>query len=140
MIRDPHYDFSFAGLKTAVRYFVQKEKDKLSDEKFVNDVSASVEQAFVDVLVAKTARAAKETGVKTVRLAGGVAANRKLRQSRAPALAVQAPGVRFFEPPLTYCTDNAAMIAMAGHFRLAAQKRDDWRKMEADPHWELGRT
>jgi len=139
MMRDPHFDFSFSGLKTAVRYFVQREREKLADPRFVNDVAASVEQAIVDVLVAKTVRAARQTRVKTVILAGGVAANRKLRETLARDLAAELPRVRFVEPPLSYCTDNAAMIGMAAFFRASTGKFDDPRTIEVDPGWELGR-
>jgi N6-L-threonylcarbamoyladenine synthase len=139
MMNDRHHDFSFSGLKTAVRYFLQKEKDRLSDPRFVRDVAASVEQAITDVLVAKTVRAVRETGVKTVVLAGGVAANKKLRQTLAERIAAECPGVKFVEPPLAYCTDNAAMIAMAAYFRARARKFDSAVSSEADPRWELGR-
>ncbi len=139
MISDPHFDFSFSGLKTAVRYFLQREREKLSDPQFVRDAAASIEQAIVDVLVVKTVRAAEIMRVKTVILAGGVAANVKLRRALGAELAARLPGIRYAEPPLQYCTDNAAMIAMAGYFAARRDKFDKWQKMEADPGWELGR-
>ena len=139
MIDDQNFDFSFSGLKTAVRYFLQREREQLRDSQFVRDVAASVEQAIVDVLVAKTVRAAKQTHAKTVILAGGVAANPKLRRTLGDALTQQLPNVRYAEPPFTYCTDNAAMIAMAAYFTAKRGKFDEGKKMEADPHWELGR-
>ncbi len=140
MIHDAHFDFSFSGLKTSARYFLQRERERLADPTFVRNVAASVEQAIVDVLVAKTVRAARDTGVKTVLLAGGVAANGKLRRELAQELANRLPGVRFAEPPLEYCTDNAAMIAIAGYFRASKKKFDDPRTLEANPGWELGRV
>ncbi len=139
MIHDPHDEFSFAGLKTAVRYFLRDHQDSLADQAFLADTAASVEQAIVDVLVAKTVRAAKQRKVKTVLLAGGVAANRKLRGELAARLAVESPDVRFVEPPLPYCTDNAAMIAAAGYFNSKRARPNGWVGMDADPHWELGR-
>jgi N6-L-threonylcarbamoyladenine synthase len=139
MMNDPHHDFSFSGLKTAVRYFLQKEKARLTEPQFLRDAAASIEQAIVDVLVAKTVRAAKATGVKTVILAGGVAANRKLRATLGAKILTKLPGVKFVEPPLAYCTDNAAMIAMAAYFRASAKKFDKPGNSEADPGWELGR-
>jgi N6-L-threonylcarbamoyladenine synthase len=139
MIADPHHDFSFAGLKTAVRYFLRDHAKELDDERFRKDVAASVQQAIVDVLVAKTVRAAKETKVRSVFIAGGVAANGSLRGTLRAAIGSELPDVRFDEPLLKYCTDNASMIAMAGYFRAQKKRFDDWRTMDADPNWELGR-
>jgi len=139
MLRDPHDDFSFAGLKTAVRYFLRDNQERLTDPRFLADAAASIEQAIVDVLAAKTIRAAAANKVRTVLLAGGVAANRKLRARLRGDVAVRLPGVRFIEPPLKYCTDNAAMIAMAGYFQARMKKYGDWRTMDAEPQWELGR-
>ncbi|HTM67659.1 MAG TPA: tRNA (adenosine(37)-N6)-threonylcarbamoyltransferase complex transferase subunit TsaD [Candidatus Binatia bacterium] len=139
LMHDADHEFSFSGFKTAVRYFLQKEKDRLGDETFRRDVAASVEQAIVDVLCSKTVRAAAATRVKTVILAGGVAANAKLRATLAERLAAKLPRVRFVEPPLKYCTDNAAMIAMAAFFRASARKFDAPAKSDVDPGWELGR-
>lgn len=140
MLADPHYDFSFSGLKTAVRYFLDKNQARLENEtQFRKDVAASVEQAIVDVLVGKTVRAAVAHKVKTVILAGGVAANAKLRRTLAQALAETAPKMKFVEPPFAYCTDNAAMIAMAAFFVAKRKKFDDPAKMDVDSGWELGR-
>ena len=139
MINDPHYDFSFSGLKTAVRYYLQENRERMSDRKFLADAAAATEAAIVDVLAAKTLRAAKATKAKSVLLAGGVAANGRLRRRLADDIAARLPGVRFIEPPLKYCTDNAAMIAVAGWFRAKAGKFDDWRRLDAQPQWELGR-
>lgn len=138
MLNDDHYDFSFSGLKTAVRYFLEKEQASLGEPRFRKDVAASVEQAIVDTLVWKTVRAAVATKAKTVILAGGVAANGKLRRNLAGALKDVAPQIRYVEPPFAYCTDNAAMIAMAAYFSARAKKFDDPKDMEADPAWELG--
>ena len=139
MIHEANYDFSFAGLKTAVRYFIEKNQNRLSDGAFVKNVAASLEQAIVDVLVTKALRAARDTRAKTILLAGGVAANAKLRATLARETAAQLPGVRFVEPALRYCTDNAAMIAAAGQMRASLKKFAKPEKLEADPQWELGR-
>ncbi|MBU1028576.1 tRNA (adenosine(37)-N6)-threonylcarbamoyltransferase complex transferase subunit TsaD [Patescibacteria group bacterium] len=139
MINSNNHNFSFSGLKTAVRYFIEQNKEQLAGSDFTSDLAASVEQAIVDVLVTKTVRVAIESGVQTVLLAGGVAANRKLRESLREALAVEAPDVAFVEPELIYCTDNAAMVAMAGYWQAQRRAGDDWRKVEIDPNWELGR-
>lgn len=139
MIHDPHFDFSFAGLKTAVRYFLRDNQDKFGDEVFRRNVAAATERAIVDVLVAKTVRAAKEKKVRSIFLAGGVAANSTLRRFLSETIREKLPGTVFVEPLLRYCTDNAAMIAMAAHHRAKKGKFDDWRRMDADPNWELGR-
>ncbi|MEA3248777.1 MAG: tRNA (adenosine(37)-N6)-threonylcarbamoyltransferase complex transferase subunit TsaD [Patescibacteria group bacterium] len=131
--------FSFSGLKTAVRYFLRDNEDRFDEKKFLPDVAASTEQAIVDVLVAKAVSAAKKNGVRTVLLAGGVAANPKLRATLAAELKKHVPKVRFVEPELVHCTDNAGMIAMAAYHQSQLRKPDDWRKIEADPLWELGR-
>lgn len=138
MLNEPHHDFSFSGLKTAVRYFLERDPSRLSETKFARDVAASVEQAIVETLVGKTVTAAIQTKAKSVILAGGVAANGKLRRMLGAALAENAPKARFVEPPLAYCTDNAAMIAMAAYFMAKQGKFSVPSKLLADPHWELG--
>jgi N6-L-threonylcarbamoyladenine synthase len=114
MSDDPdNLDFSFSGLKTAVVNYVRKHPDVSSA-----DVAASFQMAVVDVLVTKTRRAAARVGAKGVVLGGGVAANSLLREELLGACA--ADGVRGFLPSREMCTDNAAMIAAAGWYRLAS--------------------
>jgi len=112
-LRDDSFDFSFSGLKTAVVNYVRRHPDVSTA-----DVAASFQQAVVDVLVAKARRAALETGVSALALGGGVAANSVLREQFLEACAQD--GVRAFLPSRTMCTDNAAMIAAAGWWRLLA--------------------
>lgn len=108
-------DFSFSGLKTAVIHAVR-------DPKWANvtrpDWAASVQEAIVDALVAKTLKAAKAAGVDHVLLAGGVAANSRLQAVMREACARD--GLRLTVPPIRLCTDNAAMIACAGYYHLQA--------------------
>ena len=137
--QDPGHEFSFAGLKTAVRYFLQKNIDRLKDKKFMKDVAASVQEAIVDTLVSKAIRAAAEFKVNTVILAGGVSANFELRQQMAETLKEKLPKVRLIEPPVKYCTDNAAMIAAAGYFNAKRRGPDRSDRTGVDPNWELGR-
>ncbi len=105
------YDFSFSGLKTSVVNFVRKNPD-VSDV----DIAASFQEAVVDVLLTKAERAVHEFGAKGLCLAGGVAANSSLRE-RTLDLAVNG-GISAFVPARSMCTDNAAMVAAAGWWRL----------------------
>ena len=114
MSDDPdNLDFSFSGLKTAVVNYVRKHPDVSSA-----DVAASFQMAVVDVLVTKARRAAQRVGAKGIVLGGGVAANSLLREELLGACAKD--GVRGFLPSRAMCTDNAAMIAAAGWYRLAS--------------------
>ncbi len=110
-------DFSFSGLKTSVanqvNQFRQKEKSVP-----VEDICASFEQAVVDVLVEKTIIAAKQEGHQRVVIGGGVAANKKLRRQMTSRCAEE--GLRCFTPSPVFCTDNAAMIGLAGFFQFIA--------------------
>lgn len=119
-------DWSFSGLKTAVRTHVLS-KDRASDA----DVCASFQAAVVDCLLDRVVRAAAQTGVTRVALCGGVAANSALRE-RAAAL----PGLQVFVPPRSRCTDNGAMIANAGRRHLMAGSRDTLDAV-ARPGWAL---
>jgi N6-L-threonylcarbamoyladenine synthase len=124
--RDKSYDFSFSGLKTAVMREVtvptsaqarssrkrRENKLQLRQDISINDVAAGFQEALVEILVEKTARAAKAHNVKEIFLAGGVSANQALRNLMRKETDLP---VRY--PPLNLCTDNAAMIAAAGHFR-----------------------
>ncbi len=114
MLHDPHLDFSFSGLKTAVLYTLQREQEKVS----VPDLSASFQQAVVEILVGKTLRAARETGRKTIALSGGVSLNRTLRNAFQDAC--DKSGHELVTASPDFCTDNAAMIAFAALLRHLA--------------------
>ncbi len=105
------YDFSFSGIKTSVITYVRKHPDVSAA-----DVAASFQEAVVDVLVTKAQRAAAEIGAKGIVLGGGVAANSRLRERILDACI--ADGLHGFLPSRSMCTDNAAMIAAAGWWRL----------------------
>ncbi len=109
----PGLDFSFSGLKTAV---VVALRERTLDEQTCADAARGFEEAVVDTLVLKCRRAIDATGVRTLVIAGGVGANRRLR-ARMLAMGEQA-GVRVVYPRAEYCTDNGAMIALLGHLRL----------------------
>jgi len=126
MMRSGDYRFSLSGLKTAVINHIRHEREA-GREIDLPDLAASFQAAVVDVQVAKTLRAAEEHGVKTVCLAGGVAANPSLRESLRSALAEK--GIALSVPDIGLCTDNAAMIAAAGTWRL---RRGDLLGLDAE--------
>jgi N6-L-threonylcarbamoyladenine synthase len=118
MLDRPGLDFSFSGLKTAALVAL---KDRAADESVRADLARGFETAVVETLVAKSLRALAATGRRGLVVAGGVGANRRLRERLAAAAAER--GVRVHYPRPEFCTDNAAMIAYAGHARLAAGER-----------------
>ncbi|MEG6520486.1 tRNA (adenosine(37)-N6)-threonylcarbamoyltransferase complex transferase subunit TsaD [Desulfotomaculum sp. 1211_IL3151] len=113
-LEEGSFDFSFSGLKSAVLNYLNRAK-MLNEEINQADLAASFQRAVVEVLVDKTIQAANETGVKTIVVAGGVAANQGLRQLLQERSA--SAGYQVFFPPLNLCTDNAAMIACAGYYK-----------------------
>jgi N6-L-threonylcarbamoyladenine synthase len=124
MINSKTYDFSFSGLKTAV---VNMFRGRIARGEALPlaDIAASFQEAIVDVLVAKTVRAAIEKGVTTISVTGGVSANSRLRQVFAETCKKQ--GIDVFFPELSLCTDNAAMIAAAGYARMVLGESSDLR-------------
>ncbi len=130
------YQFSFSGIKTSVRYFVEKARragilvegqngkaeDTNPDMVTVEDIAASFQAAVVDVLVYKSLHAAKATGAKAITLTGGVAANSELRASlKAAATEI---GAEVYYPPMNLCTDNGAMIAGIAYQKYQQGLRD----------------
>lgn len=127
---DDSWNFSFSGVKTAVLREVRRlEASGLSLP--VNDLAASFQAAVVEVLVTKCLEAAKQFEVKEILVAGGVSANSLLRQT----ILAQAP-CQVHIPPLSLCTDNAAMIAGAGFYRFSQGQRDALN-MDVLPNWPV---
>jgi N6-L-threonylcarbamoyladenine synthase len=139
MINSGDLDFSFAGLKTAVRVYLESAK---SDGVVVRteDIAASFQQAVVDTLVTKTLQAVKKVSPRSVILSGGVSANTLLRETLASKLSREAPEVSFHFPELSLTGDNAVMIAAAGIMRAKRGEFADPLKLTADPNakpWKL---
>ena len=128
---DGTYNFSFSGLKTSVLYEVQDMKKKGKTTLPVADMAASFQQAVIDVLFKKTMQAAREYGAKEILVAGGVSANRALRQTFKAQTEFPV-----HIPPLSLCTDNAAMIAAAAYYRFAYGQVSDLG-MDVRPTWPL---
>lgn len=129
LAKDP-VNFSFSGLKTAMLRLVETEGDKLD----IADAAASLQQAIVDSLVKKAMYALEATGVQAMSLVGGVAANVLLRTSLAQVC--ERSDVDFHCPAFEFCTDNAAMIALAGSIRLAKGERSKF-DMDCQPNSPL---
>jgi len=127
----PGLDFSFSGLKTQVLLAYQKHA---TDPTAKADVARAFEDAIVDTLLIKCRRALEDTGATRLVVAGGVGANRKLRAQLAQA--AQRDGFRVYFPRLEFCTDNGAMIALAGALRLQAGLHDD-AAIKVQPRWDL---
>lgn len=131
---DPHFhdfpqamlhkglDFSFSGLKTSALYYIQ-DKEEAFVQEHLEDICASVSYAISEVLVKKLKKAVKQTGVKTILLSGGVSANSMLR-ARAGELA-EKMGLKLYIPHISYCTDNAAMIAITARMKAEQGLYDD---------------
>jgi len=136
MLHSGDLDFSFSGLKTAVLTQVQRHGDAITVQDKANIARGFVDAA-VDVLVAKSLAALKRTGLKRLVVAGGVGANRQLRA--ALSAAATARGFQVHYPDLSLCTDNGAMIALAGALRLARwpeQASFDYA-FTVKPRWDL---
>jgi N6-L-threonylcarbamoyladenine synthase len=132
MLNSSDFAFSFSGLKTALRYQLEKDKDWM---KKIPEYSHEFQQAVVDTLAVKTIKAAKKFNAKTVMLSGGVSANRELR-TRLEKEVLQ-EGLAFMMPELKYTTDNAAMVACAGCFKAKRKEFTAWQDLKVDCSLEL---
>jgi N6-L-threonylcarbamoyladenine synthase len=130
MLHRPGFDFSFSGLKTAVLLAVKATEAGGRLDECRSDIAASFQRAAVDTLVGRTLKAAREEGLQRIVVAGGVGANRLLRRD----LALRFDGEVFY-PRLAFCTDNGAMIALAGALRLADAREAG--EIRARARWSL---
>ena len=127
----PGLDFSFSGLKTSAANVIAKEGNSAQVQA---DIAASFQQAVVDTLVIKCERALQQTGYNRLVIAGGVSANTSLREQLAMLL--KRYGGEVFYPRKEFCTDNGAMIALAGYYRLAAGQQQDLT-IGVTPRWPM---
>lgn len=125
MMTEDNYDFSFSGLKSSFINTVHNARQK-GEELNTIDLAASFQAAVTDVLVDKTIRAAREKQVQQLVLAGGVAANKGLRQALTEAVTNEMPDVELLIPPLNLCGDNAAMIGAAAFVQLGNEEFADY--------------
>ena len=133
MLDRPGLEFSFSGLKTSVLHSVRAAPVPMTDG-FKSDVAHAVQEAIVETLVAKSLRALEQTGLDALVVSGGVSANRTLRARLAEI--VSRRGGRVYYPRIEFCTDNAAMIAVAGLARLSAGQHDGL-PIKARAQWPL---
>lgn len=134
MLDSRDHNFSFSGLKTAVRYRLAEFDPKEQTAELLNDIAASFQTAVIDILVGKTIRAAQECGVKLVTISGGVSCNEALRSAMREACGRQ--DLQLLTAEARLCTDNAAMIAFAAALRFDAGYQSDVAE-EIDPNLAL---
>lgn len=132
-LEDNSYDFSFSGLKTAVLNYLNQAKQK-NEEIIIEDVAASFQQAVLDVLVDKTFRLAKSRKMDKIVIAGGVAANKGLRDMMMNR--GKKEGIEILYPSNILCTDNAAMIGSAGYFQYISGAESDLG-MSVEPNLDI---
>jgi N6-L-threonylcarbamoyladenine synthase len=132
MLQSGDFDFSFSGLKTAVLTLV---KQSATDEQTRADLAYAAQEAIVDVLAHKARAALAHTGLSQLVVAGGVGANRLLRERLTRD--IEKRGGKVYYPDLEFCTDNGAMIAFAGALRLAKQQGDKRYQFNVKARWNL---
>ena len=129
MTKESHLDFSFSGLKTAVLYAFRSEKDP--SDTFKSDLAASFQEAVADTLFLKSQLAIAQNSLDQLVIGGGVASNKYIRKRLIEGL----KGNRIFFPPINRCTDNGAMVAVTGHYRLS--KKNISSDIVIRPKWNL---
>jgi len=129
MTKENHLDFSFSGLKTAVYYLVKSQRQK--NQEFIQNICASFQNAVAETLISKCKRALSVHNLSQLVVGGGVAANLYLRDR----LEVELSGIDLFFPKLERCTDNGAMVAVTGFYRLKGNKFKT--SIDIKPRWNL---
>ncbi len=129
MTKESHLDFSFSGLKTAVLYAFKSEKNP--SDTFKADLAASFQEAVADTLFLKSQKAIAQNGLDQLVIGGGVASNKYIRKKLIEGL----KGNKIFFPPINRCTDNGAMVAVTGHYRLS--KKNISSDIVIRPKWNL---
>jgi len=124
MMHSNDFDFSFSGLKTSVRYFINREFPEAVPKEDIPDICASVQAAITDVLVHKAIRAARASNVQSIVIAGGVSANSELRNKMETKSAKY--GIKSYAPEMAYCMDNAAMIGFLAEQKLIESGKDSF--------------
>ncbi|MBP9864598.1 tRNA (adenosine(37)-N6)-threonylcarbamoyltransferase complex transferase subunit TsaD [Patescibacteria group bacterium] len=138
MMNEASFDFSFSGLKSAVRRLWEGMLPAdHANPQIISNLCASIQAAIVDVLVAKTIKAARKVHPRAICVVGGVSANTSLQEHLRAAIQDQLPGVKFLEPAMGFHTDNAAMIAAAGAWRFKKHKVSKWKTIDAEPELDL---
>ncbi len=137
MLYTKNYDFSFSGLKTAVLYEHKKRSKKTRQSvEYIEQMSATIQQKIIDVLIKKTIMAVKDFRAETIILGGGVIANKELRSQFKEKLSKQESNINLFLPNRKLCTDNAIMIGVAGFCNLDKQK--NWKKINVIANLSIG--
>jgi len=134
MLTSGNFNFSFSGLKTALLYQLQKDKNW---ENRMPEYCFAYQQAIIDILIAKTVKAAKKFNVETIMLSGGVSANQELRDDMKQAMKSNFPSINFLVPAKIYTTDNATMIAAAAAYKLKSKNPVSYNKLKVDPGLQL---
>jgi N6-L-threonylcarbamoyladenine synthase len=137
MIKQKNYDFSFAGLKTAVLYdFLKRSERVRKSREYKILVAKEIQQAVIDVLISKTLKAAKEFSAKSIILGGGVVANEELRRQFKLNLEHLTSNIEPLIPPKELCTDNGLMVAVCGYFNKEKAIKD-FDKIVAEPNLKI---
>ena len=132
MLHSKDFDFSFSGLKTAVLTLVKKQPE-LTDTIKAN-IAASFQESITEVLIFKTLKAMNSLNLNQIVVSGGVGANKQLREKLTKSS--QEDNFQLFFPSLEFCTDNGAMIALAGYLRYSLSEKKDYR-FTVMPRWRL---
>jgi N6-L-threonylcarbamoyladenine synthase len=135
LLRDPGFDFSFSGLKTSVRYFLRDNPAVLEHEETVRDLCASIRAAIVEVLVAKTIRAARQLNLNCITASGGVSCNLSLRRTLAERCDKFGIHLQIAQPRL--CTDNAAMVGILAERKWQMNPETTSLDCDVNPGWQL---